>query len=389
MRIAGIIAEYNPFHRGHAYHIAETRLRSGCDYVIACMDGHFTQRGEPALYSRWNRARMALSCGVDAVFELPTLYAVRTADAFAEAGVAILGGLGADVLSFGCEAEAIPAAAALADMAEDEPESVSERIKLNLSMGMNHARARGQAVAEHLKLPEALLDSPNLILAAEYLRAIRRQRRHMEPLAIPRRGSYRDAALGEYASASAIRRAMERGEMAAALNCLPPEARPYAEPEALHPMDDLLLDRLWRMSPEAMARLPEVSEGLEHRLYRLCREAPGREALLEGLKCRRYTRARLSRMLAHALLGMGREMVEAHPQPAYARLIGMRAGAEPLLKAVKSRATLPVISNPSALRGDPVFELEVHATDMWALLHDNPARRRPGRELTEKFVYVG
>ena len=102
MRIAGIIAEYNPFHRGHAWHIARTR-EAGCDRVIVCMDGHFTQRGEAAILSRWDRARMALACGADAVFELPTLFAVRTADAFARGGVGILAGLGVDVLSFGSE----------------------------------------------------------------------------------------------------------------------------------------------------------------------------------------------------------------------------------------------------------------------------------------------
>ena len=100
MKIAGIIAEYNPFHSGHAWHIEQTR-RAGYDAVVVCMGGHFTQRGEPAILSRWDRARMALACGADAVFELPALFAVRTADAFARGGVAILDGLGADALSFG------------------------------------------------------------------------------------------------------------------------------------------------------------------------------------------------------------------------------------------------------------------------------------------------
>ena len=83
MRIAGIVAEYNPFHNGHAWHIQKTRELTGCDFVVVCMDGHFTQRGEPAILSRWQRTCMALSCGADAVFELPSLFAVRPADAFA------------------------------------------------------------------------------------------------------------------------------------------------------------------------------------------------------------------------------------------------------------------------------------------------------------------
>jgi len=103
MKIAGIIAEYNPFHNGHAHHIAETRRRTGCDFVVVCMDGSYTQRGDAACLDKWTRARVALACGADAVFELPTLWAVRTADHFARGGVAVLGGLGCDILSFGCE----------------------------------------------------------------------------------------------------------------------------------------------------------------------------------------------------------------------------------------------------------------------------------------------
>ena len=104
MKIAGIIAEYNPFHNGHALHVETARQLTGCDWVVACMSGHFTQRGEPAVFSKWDRARMALACGVDAVFELPALFTVRTADAFARGGVAILDGLGADAAKGSLEA---------------------------------------------------------------------------------------------------------------------------------------------------------------------------------------------------------------------------------------------------------------------------------------------
>ena len=386
MKIAGIIAEYNPFHNGHAWHIAETRHMTGCDYVIACMDGHFTQRGEPALFSRWNRARMALACGADAVFELPTLFAVRTADAFARGGVAILGGLGVDILSFGCETEDPVLLKKLAALRDNEPESVSEAIKTNLSLGMSHARARGEALADHLGIAPEAVNRPNLILAAEYLRAIDALYPGMDAAVIRRRGDYHDEALGAFASASAIRRAIEEDEMEAAMACIPEGARPFAAAERLHPMDDLLMDRLRRMSLSEMAALPGVNEGLEQRLYRLCRKTSGREALLEAMKCRRYTRARLSRLLTHALLELDADFVARHPLPTYARLIGLRRGAEPLLRMLKARSALPIISNPAALRDDPVFHLECRATDLWALLHDDPSLRLPGREYTEKFV---
>ena len=154
----------------------------------------------------------------------------------------------------------------------------------------------------------------------------------------------------------------------------------------MHPMDDMLLYRLRGMDIGELAALPDVGEGLEHRLFRLCRETSGREALLEALKCKRYTRARLSRLLTHALLDMDRALIEAVPMPPYARLIGIRRGSEALLREIKRRATLPVVSGGAALKGDPCFELECRATDAWSLLHDAPALRRAGREMTEGMV---
>lgn len=386
VRVAGIIAEYNPFHGGHAWHVVETRRRSGCDWVIACMDGHFTQRGEPALWSKWARARMALACGVDAVFELPALFAVRPADAFARGGVAVLDGLGADVLSFGSELDDLGLLRTLADLREGEPEAVSAKVREKLAAGKSHARARGEAVSEYLGLPCEAVNQPNAALAAEYLRAIKTLNAKIEPLAVRRRGDYHGETLGPFASAGAIRAALERGEAEAALAAVPEPARAWAQPDALHPMDDMLLYRLRGMDEAALATLPDGGEGLEHRLYRLCREASGREALLDALKCKRYTRARLSRMLACALLGFDRALLQSVTLPPYARLLGLRPGAEPLLRELKARATLHIASNAAALRGDPCFEAECRATDAWSLLHDRAEERVMGREFRESFV---
>ena len=388
MKIAGIIAEYNPFHRGHAWHIAETRRLTGCDYVIVCMDGHFTQRGEPAMCSKWARTRAALSCGADAVFELPTLYAVRTADAFARGGVAILGGLGTDILSFGCEVADADLVLKLAQLRDNEPTSVSETIAEKLKQGHSHARAQGEAIAEYLGLSSALLNQPNLTLATEYARANARYHTEMSLCPVLRRGEYHDENLSAMSSAAAIRAAFQRGEYEAALGGLPEAARPFGVPDAMHAMDDLLLFRLRSMSLEDMRRLPDVSEGLEQRLYKHCRLHSTRADLLAALKCKRYTHARLSRLLTHALLGMTQTELEAHPMPTYARLLGIRRGAAPLLSELKSRATIDIAASTRLIREDPVFMLENRATDIWALLHDRAEERLPGRELTERFITV-
>lgn len=387
MKIAGIIAEYNPFHNGHAWHIARTR-DTGYDWIVVCMGGHFTQRGEPAVLSKWDRGRMALACGADAVFELPALFAVRTADAFARGGVGILNGLGVDALSFGSEITDMALLRALAALRDHEPAELSADISGRLSAGMSHVRAWGEAVGARLGIAPETLNRPNALLAVEYIRAIGACRSRMEPVAIPRRGDYHDDAMGAFASATAIRAALARGATTEAMEAIPEAARKWAWPDALHTMDDMLLYRLRQMTVEELATLPDVGEGLENRLYRLSREASGRETLLEALKCKRYTWARLSRLLTHALIGIDRAALDAVPRPTYARLIGLRRGAEPLLTALKARASLPIVSSGGALREDACFEWECRATDVWSLMHDDPRMRAAGREYVEKFVLV-
>ena len=387
MKIAGIIAEYNPFHNGHAHHIRETRRLSGCDFVAVCMAGSFTQRGEAACLDKWSRARAALSCGADAVFELPALWTVRTADAFARGGVAILSGLGCDILSFGSESPDLTLIRRLAELGEAEPPAISEAIRTGLSDGKSHARARGEAVAEYLGIAPELLNAPNLILAVEYIRAIREFKSNLIPLAVPRIGDYHGNALGEFASASAIRTALIRGERDAALSCVPEATREtLARAPGMHAPDDLLLHILRGMDDAQLAALPGAGEGLERRLARCVREAGSQAELIDMLKCKRYTRARIARLCAHALLGITEEFAQAHPLPAYARLLGMREDARGLLSELNARATMPIVSDPIKLRDDPVFQLDCRATDLRALCCDDPAERRAGQEFTHKFV---
>ena len=389
MKIAGIIAEYNPFHAGHAWHIARTRALTGCDYVIVCMAGSYVQRGEAACLSKWDRARMALRCGADAVFELPALFAVRTADAFARGGVAVLGGLGADVLSFGSEDPLLPER--IAEIKRIEPETVTEKVRGNLAAGMAHARAWGAAAAEYLGVPAEAVNAPNVILGAEYIRAIWEIGLEMQIQPVERRGGYHALTPGEaeFASATAIRAAMAQGRMEDMLRWIPAEAGEILQSAgSMHAPDDLLLARLRMMTEAEITALPDVAEGLEKRVKKCAAEASGREELLEMLKCKRYTRARLSRLTAHALLGLTAELTRRHPLPEYARLIGMRDDARPLLKELKARATLSIVSDAPSLAGSEIFQLECRATDLRALQCDRPEDRRSGQEFTRKFVRV-
>lgn len=387
MKIAGIIAEYNPFHNGHAHQIDQTRRRTGCDFVVVCMAGSYTQRGEAACMDKWARARAALACGADAIFELPALWAVRTADHFARGGVAILGGLGCDALSFGCEIEDLQLLQGLARLREQEPEEISAALRAGLAAGKAHARARGEAIAAYLNMDTDLLNAPNLNLGAEYLRAMDALHMPMEVCIIKRIGGYHDAGMHAFASASAIRAGIKRGED---VRIALPEAMHAAIDSAsrMHDPDDLLLYALRGMRPDQIAALPDCGEGLETRVLRCARDASNREELLERLKCKRYTRARLNRLCAHALIGLDQGLADRHPLPEYARLIGMRRDARPLLAEIKRRSRLPIQSDAAQLQSSEIFQLECRATDLRALQCGDPAERRSRREFTEKFVLV-
>lgn len=387
MLIAGVIAEYNPFHSGHAWHLEKTKRLSGCDHLVVCLAGSFTQRGEPTVLSKFDRVRMALLGGADAVFELPALYAVRSAEGFARGGVGVLEGLGADVLSFGAESD-LDALRARAELSLGEDEAFTEALREGLSAGKSYARAFGEAAADRLGVENA--PAPNDALAVEYLKALEAQHSTMLPLAVPRRGSYLGVLnQSGFAPASAIREALLTEEREAALAAVPEVVRDLlAGARPLRELDELLLYTLRGMTAEQVAALADVPEGLEHRVKQMADECTSRRGLIEAVKCKRYTYARLSRLMAHALLGITRELAEAHPLPEYARLLGFRKGAEPLLTELKQRAKLPIVSNPTEIADHPVFRLECRATDLRGLLSVDDAERRAGRDLTEKFIIV-
>ena len=381
MKLAAIICEYNPFHRGHALQLAETR-KSGYDGIVCIMDGHLTQRGRFAALSKWDRAKAALLCGADAVVELPALLACRSADAFARAGVAIARALGAEALSFGCETDDLSLLRRAAAFQEDAV--FRAHLEARLARGVSFPRARGAALAACLKLsPERAeaLSRPNAILAMEYLRALAAPG-SPAPLVVLRRGEYHSPELGPYASASALRAAALRGDQAGE-SALPDKAR-FQWPllSARREIDDLFLWAL-RSGPDFLATLPEISEGLENRVSAAARAAASAEEALEQAKCRRYTRARLDRLAAHALTGLTAELTRAHPAPEYLRLLG--AGNSQVLREIARRATLPML-DAARLRENAVFRFECHVTDLWALTRTLPRERQAGQEFTRPFV---
>ena len=376
METAGIVAEYNPFHRGHAWHIAETRRRLGGDAPVVCvMSGHWVQRGECALADKWLRAALALDRGADLVVELPTPWAMASAESFARGAVSLLAATGVvDVLSFGSETgELAPLEEAAAAL--DAPE-YPEKLRAALGRGLSFPAARQEAAGA------ACLSAPNNNLGVEYLRSLRALGSTIRPLTVPRQGAGHDGpAAGGFASASELRRLLRagRGEEAA-----PYLTAPWSgELADMQHIERAVLARLRTMGEGDWAALPDGggAEGLPSRLAKAAREAVSLEDFYTRAKTRRYTHARLRRLALAAFLGL--RAAERPAAPPYVRVLGLGGRGRALLRRMKDTCPLPVIVKPAQAReldgpARTLFESEARYTDLYGLCF--PAPRPCGAE---------
>ena len=356
MSILGIIAEYDPFHNGHLFHLAGARRLVSPDLTFIALSPCVKQRGELSLLSPSDRASCALSAGADAVFALPVLWTVRDAEHYALGAVSLLSKLGATHLAFGAETPDLSLLNQAADLLECEtkfpsPDIFLSTLKDRLSAGAGYPSAVSAALSAALPGAEGLLDRPNNILAVSYLRAIRRLGLSLEPVVIPRSGSYHAADIDpESPSASALRESLSRGSYEAAFSAVPEETaallrRRYLEGRVPDEriLDALLLSRLRSMDGEALRSLPDVSEGMENALASAAAAVNTRRELIAALTGKRYPAARISRLCACALLGITAEQTENIPLPDHALLLGLRK--DPRMTALWKDLPIPVISS--------------------------------------------
>lgn len=387
MRVTGIIAEYNPFHSGHKYHIARAKELAGADFCAVAMSGDFVQRGEPAVYSKYARARAALACGADLVLEIPSVFATGSAEDFASCGVALLSGLGAvDSLCFGSECGDAGLLMEAARYLSEEPEDYAAFLREGVKNGLTWPQARSSALRQANALgKEALiaLESPNNLLGIEYCRAILRQSSPLKPLTVLRQGNgYHDERLeGGQASASALRKALAAGvgltDPANAFGGgLPPIFSHHVPQEALdifsksRPMfpDDFssvlnfaLAERL--RDGRGLSDCEGMNIDLERRMERLLIPPETWEGRIRQLKTRQYTYTRISRALLHVLLGVTAEKTAAGRASGYcpyARVLGFRREAAPLLGAIKRQGAIPLITKTA----DAASQLSGTALDL-------------------------
>ena len=375
MKVCGVICEYNPFHNGHAHQLSRAKKLTNADFLVCAMSGAFVQRGEPACLDKWTRAEAALRGGADLVLELPALFAVRAAQDFAFGGVSLLDALGVVThLSFGAENDDL---ALLTRLSRPETAEESERIRQGLAQGLSHPAARAAA----LGVPTP----PNVILAAEYLRALQKLGSRILPVPVKRDSEHRDETLHSMASATAIRAVLREG---LDVSCaMPQEVRALQLGALPSPLPDLdgfsqtLLYILRTTPPDVLRDAYAIPEGLENRLCREAFEAGSAAELLTRIACRRYSPARIRRLLVQMLLHLDAETIRSHPQPEYARALGFRKSAAPLLRAISEKSRLPLIVKAADAPHNAMLRLDFAAQDVWDLLSGRPAHR----DLTERL----
>ena len=389
MLTIGIVAEYAPFHNGHALHIRRSRELAGEDSCVVCvMSGQFIQRGEPAVFDKHSRAEAALRCGADLVLELPLPFALASAERFAYGAVALLDSLGCvDYLSFGSESGELDELLETAELlARPELDAAMRR---TLREGMSFAAARQQAAEALSGRPLELLRAPNNILALEYLKALRRLRSPIRPMTIRRVGAGHDAgeAKAGLPSASMLREKLRAGADIAPF--VPPAAHAVYRreleagrgPVSILSLETAILARLRRMQAADFAALPDATEGLDRRLMHYAHTCATLQGLYDSVKTRRYAMARIKRMVLAAFLGMTAETCPARPP--YARVLAVGERGMAVLKTASER--IAVLTKPAGIRrldaqAQALFALEALATDLYALAYPDAGSRIGGAE---------
>lgn len=378
MNVLGIIAEYNPFHNGHLYHLQESRKKAEADFVVAVMSGNFTQRGEPALMDKWARSRLAVECGVDLVLELPFAYAVNSAEYFAKGGIGILCGLGCVThLGFGAEQGSPGQLETIAGFLATEPQFFRAALKENLASGISYAKARETALGQALgpKLA-ALTTTPNNILALEYMKQLKKHDSSIKCIMVNRKGAgYHDPLpSGNIASASAIRSHIEPDQRKYYVPA--PTAAELEQVPQTNGYFNLLRGMILQSTPQQLSRIFSVGEGLENRIKEQVRNVGSLEALVAAVKSKRYPETRIRRMFCQIVMGL-----ETFEDTHYARVLATGERGTALLRRMKKTARIPVITNVNKFGELPaLMDYDILAGDIYNLI--------AGRDLYEHCDYV-
>ncbi|MGN0374417.1 MAG: nucleotidyltransferase [Butyrivibrio sp.] len=361
MKTTGIIAEYNPFHTGHKYHIEETRKITGAECIVVIMSGDFVQRGTPALADKFTRAEAALIGGADIVIELPVMYSTGSAEIFASGAVSVLNGIGGiDCISFGGETDDINLLDKIADILCREPKEFKIILQKSLKEGNSMPMARRETLISLLPESSLVIDTPNNILGIEYLKALKSSQSRIKPCIIPRKGAdyHSEELTRAFASATALRRCFNKEDFNNIKKYLPQSVyelyrENYGNTLPVYPddMNSLMYYSLLSKTEQGEKYL-DINESLKNKLINLLKSGaiPEYDEMIRSIKSRELTYTRISRGLLHMLLNITVEdlnRLKSAGYPAYARVLGFNKTGQQFLSSIRKTAGIPVIVNLS------------------------------------------
>jgi predicted nucleotidyltransferase len=385
----GLIVEYNPFHNGHFYHLAESKKETDADVVIAVMSGNFLQRGEPALVSKWERTKMALHCGIDLAIELPYAFSTQKANTFANGAVSILEALKCQSLCFGSELGEISSFIDANEFLLKSKQQYDELIKRQIKTGVSYPTALTNAFHELTNGKEFLdLSLPNNILGFHYVKAIREQQAQMKPFTIKRTSAGyhdQDFVSPTIASATSIRKSIFSNEG---------DITKYVPNTTFQILNEYKLDKgllhnweqyfhllkysIMTMTKEDLLTIYEVEEGLENRIKKNILHAQSFQDFMKRIKTKRYTWTRLQRLCTHILTKTTKQQMsfinDSETVP-YIRLLGMSSKGQKYLRSIKKQIELPIISKLATFR-HPVLELDIKAANTYNMIFEEPLRSK-------------
>ena len=395
MKIVAIIAEYNPFHNGHQYHIEKALEVTGSDAAIIVMSGDFVQRGAPAIMPKHLRTHMALNGGASLVLELPLPYATGSAEYFAYGAISLLDKLGCvDSICFGSECGDITKLQELAKIIADEPTEYKSYLSEYLKKGFSFPLARQTALHDYLKSDEfnQILSSPNNILGIEYLKSLYRLGSRIKPYTIKRiTSNYHDQELQEtYSSASAIRNELQKctlenldTQLNKANITLLKEAFDRKCPIYPNDFSLLLKYKLMQETKDSLVSYADVSEDLANRILNSLDHYQNFENFCELLKTKELTYARISRALLHILLSIKNE---SYKEISYARVLGFQKKHADIFSTLKQKSTIPLVTKLADCTLLEELKLDIQASDLYESVVTDKFHTTFQSEFTKQIV---
>ena len=389
-KVLGIVAEYNPFHNGHLYHIQKSKVLSGTDTVVAVISGNFTQRGETSIINKWEKAKMAINNGIDLVVELPTIYSISSAENFANGAIKILDSMKViNLLSFGIEAQSLLQINKVADVLYNETEEYKELLRKELDKGISYPEARQNAVVSYLQEDKyrEVLSCSNNILGIEYLKTLKKIKSKITPVAVNRKlVSYNgDEIVEDFASSTAIRNLLKDDNIDKVANVVPEKTLQIlkqnindgTEVQDISVFAKEILYKFRTMSLSEIADLPEVSEGLENLIKESSEKTNNLSEFMELVKSKRYTQTRIQRIMLYALLGITKADMEMSKNiNPYVRVLGFNEKGEKLLSNIinEKDTNIPLITSVKKFESENknsdykrLLEIDKIATDVYTL----------------------